>query len=130
MSASILESIQTLQRQAEHLEREAVELRQALARIVDELANSSAIVARYEIDGEVIEVTQSDVTTLAEGLTTSYSDVALYEVAASKKLALRLRERSPEEQKEYFFRTIETIRETAIADGTAIDTEADTLISE
>lgn len=124
MNDSLLETIQTIQHRTEKLEGEAAELRQALANVAKALLSPSSIVARYVIAGETYEITQADVEKVKAELANPWSESALYELAAAKKMAKKLRELSPDLQDQYFFETVEAIQETALADGTAIDTES------
>lgn len=130
MHDTLLETIQTLQFQAERLERDASELRQALAHVAEVLTSPSSIVARYVIAGETYEITQAEVEALRTGLARPWPDSSLYELAAVKKVAHTLSDRSAEEQNQYFVATIDAIRTAAIADGTAIDTEAEAAIGD
>ena len=130
MSDTILETIQTLQHQAERLEQEATELRQALARVVKVLISPSSVVARYVIEGETYEITQAEVEAVRTKLAKPWTDSALYELAAVKKVAQKLRERSPEAQNQHFFKTVEAIRAAAVANGTALDTEVEAVIGD
>lgn len=130
MNDTLLETIQTLQFQAQRLERDAGELRQALAHVAEVLISPSSVVARYVIEGETYEITQAEVETVRTGLAKPWSDSALYELAAVKKVANTLRDRSAEEQDQYFVATIDAIRAAAIANGTAIDTETEAAIGD
>jgi hypothetical protein len=130
MNDTLLEKIQTLQHQAERLEQEATELRQALAHVAEVLLSPSSVVVRYVIEGETYEITQADVEAVRTELAKPWTESALYELAAVKKVAKKLRERSPEEQKQHFFKTVEAIRAAALANGTAIDTEAEAVIGD
>lgn len=127
MSETILERIQILQQQAERLEQEAAELRQALAHVVDALVSPSSVVARYVIEGDTYEITQAEVETVRSQLAKPWTESALYELAAVKKVAKKLRERSPEAQDQYFFKTVEAIQAAALANGTTIETEAEAI---
>jgi hypothetical protein len=130
MSDSLLETIQAIQNRAERLEHEAAELRQELARMAAVLISPSAVVARYVIEDETYEVTQDEVETVKVELAKPWTDSALYELAVIKKVAKHLKKRSPEAQNQYFFKTVETIRAAALANGTAIDTEAEAVIGD
>jgi hypothetical protein len=115
MSDTLLEKMQTLQHQAERLEQEAAELRQALAHVVEVLVSPSSVVARYVIEGETYEITQAEVESVRTELAKPWTESALYELAAVKKVAKNLKERSPEAQNQYFFKTVEAIRAAALA---------------
>lgn len=128
MNDTLLETIQTLQHQAERLEQEAAELRQALGHVVEVLVSPSSVVARYVIEGETYEITQADIESTKTELVMSWSDSALYELAVVKKMSKKLKERSPKSQNQHFFKTVEAIRAAALANGTAIDTESETVI--
>lgn len=130
MSETLLETIQTLQHQAERLEQEAAELRQALAQVVEVLISPYSVVARYVIEGETYEITQAEVETIRTELAKPWTESALYELAAVKKVAKTLRERSPEAQNQYFFKTVEAIQADALANGTVIDTETEAVIDD
>lgn len=130
MNDTLLETIQTLQSQAQRLERDAGELRQALAHVAEVLISPSSVVARYVIEGETYEITQAEVETVRTGLARPWPDSALYELAAVKKVANTLRDRSAEEQTQYFVATIDAIRAAAITNRTAIDTEAEAAIGD
>jgi hypothetical protein len=113
MSNTLLETIQTLQHQAERLEQEAAELRQELARVAEVLISPSSVVVRYVIEGETYEITQADVEAVKAELAKPWTESALYELAAVKKVAKRLRERPPKVQNQHFFKTVEAIRAAA-----------------
>jgi hypothetical protein len=130
MNDSLLETIQTIQQRAERLEQDAAELRQELARVADALISPSSVVARYVIEDETYEITQADVESVKIELAKPWSNNALYELAAVKKMAKKLKECSPEEQNRRFFKTVEAIRAAALADGTAVDTEAETAVDD
>lgn len=123
MSEIMIEALQSLRLRAERLEQDAAELRQELDRVTEALESPSTIVARYVIDGEMYEITQADIMNAKSGLVKSWNESAVYDLAAIKKVANKLRERSPEERKQYFFETVEAIREEALANGTAIDSK-------
>lgn len=130
MNDSLLETIQTIKQRAERLEQEASELRRELARIAEVFINPSSVVARYIIEGETYEITQSDVEMARNELAKPWTESALYELVAVKKMARKLRERSPEEQNQHFYETVEAIRAAALANGTAIDSEAEAVIGD
>jgi len=130
MGETLLETIQTLQNQAARLEREAAELRQALAHVVEVLISPSSVVARYVIEGETYEITQAEVEAVRTELAKPWTESALYELAAVKQVAKRLKERSPEMQNQYFFKTSEAIRAAALIDGRAIDADEEAVISD
>jgi len=130
MSDSLLKTIQAIQNRAERLEQEAAELRQELARVAAVLISPSSVVARYVIEDETYEVTQDDVETVKVELANPWTDSALYELAVIKKVPKHLKQRSPEAQNQHFFKTVEAIRAAALANGTAIDTEAEAVIGD
>lgn len=130
MNDSLLETIQTIKQRAERLEQEASELRRELARIAEVFINPLSVVARYIIEGETYEITQSDVEMARNELAKPWTESALYELVAVKKMARKLRERSPEEQNQHFYETVEAIRAAALANGTAIDSEAEAVIGD
>jgi hypothetical protein len=130
MSNNLLETVRLLERRVEYLEKEAALLRQELAQVADELAAASPVVARYTIEGETYEITQADVDAARANLVKPWPDEAVQELALVNKMAKRLRELSPEEQNQHFFKTVEAIRAAAIADGTAIETEAEAAIDD
>lgn len=125
MDNTLFETIQTLRYQAERLEQEAGELRQALAHVAAGLTPPSFVVAQYVIDGKTYEVTQAEVDAIKQTLTKPRADETFCELVASKKLAADLRKLPLEEQNRYFFETVEAIRTAAIEDGTALETEAE-----
>jgi hypothetical protein len=130
MSATLLETIQAIQHRAERLEKEAAELRQELARIAEVMVSPSSVVARYVIEGETYEITQTDVETVKAELVRPWTDSALYELAVVKKVAQKLRARSSKAQNQHFFKTVEAIRAAALVDGTAIETEVEAVIGD
>jgi beta-mannanase len=130
MSNNLLETVRLLEQRAEYLEKEAASLRQELAQVADELAAASPVVARYTIEGETYEITQADVDAARSNLVKPWPDEAVQELALANKMAERLRKLSPEEQNQHFFKTVEAIRAAAIADGTAIETEAEAAIDD
>ncbi len=130
MNNTLLETVQTLERRAQRLEEEAALLRQGLAWVADELTTTSPVVVSYVIEGETYEITQADVDAVQTKLVKPHPESALQELAAAKKVAEHLRKLSPEEQNQHFFETVEAIRAAAIADGTAIETEAEAAIDD
>ncbi|MBX3056430.1 MAG: hypothetical protein KF770_08160 [Anaerolineae bacterium] len=121
LESTLLETIQTLQHQAERLEREATALRQALADVAEVLVSPASVVARYEIEGQTYEITQAEVDAVKAQVAKSWSDSALYELAVVKKMSRVLRERPNSEQDVYFFKTVEAIQAISVADGTAVE---------
>lgn len=109
------------------MEQEASELRRELARID---VSSSSVVARYVIEGETYEITQGDVETVKNELARPWAESALYDLVAVKKMAKKLRERSPEEREQHFYETVEAVRAAALVNGTAIDSEAEAVIGD
>jgi hypothetical protein len=61
MDNILLNTIHSLEKRAERLEKEAVALRNELTRIAQELADPEAIVAADTIDGQSVSVTQKEV---------------------------------------------------------------------
>lgn len=127
---ALIEAVRTLERRAEYLAQEAALIRQELNRLVAELAADSPIVARYEIEGETYEITQAEVEAVRAKLIKPWPDEAVQELALVKKMSERLKKLSPEEQNRRFFKTVEAIRAAAIADGTALETEAEAAIDD
>ncbi len=127
---ALIEVVRTLEQRAEHLEQEAALIRQELTRIAAQLGAGSPIVARYVIEGETYEITQAEVEAVQATLAKPWPDEAVRELAAVKKMAERLKKLSLEEQNDYFLKTVETIRATAIADGTALETEAEAAVDD
>lgn len=112
------------------MEQETSELRQELARIAELLISPSSVVVRYVIEGETYEITQGDVETVKNELARPWAESALYDLVAVKKMAKKLRERSPEEQNHHFYETVEAIRAAALVNGTAIDSGAEAVIGD
>lgn len=120
-TALIHQTIRSMQHRAEHLEREAGQLRRDLARMAELVAEPDRVVAKYTIEGETYEITQSEADEIRQGLMKPRADSVIYELAAIKKSAQRLRERPADEHWDHLFGTIEAIRSEAVANGTAID---------
>jgi hypothetical protein len=98
MNNSLLETVRILERRAENLEKEAMLLRQDLAKIAEELTISSPVVARYVIEGETYEITQTDVDALRARVIKPRSDRTLHTLILAEKMAQRLQHLSPEEK--------------------------------
>jgi hypothetical protein len=130
ISESFLETIHAIQQRATRVEHEAAELRQQVARMAELLASPASVVARYVIEGEIYEITQSDVDAVKAEMVKPAAEEALYELAVVKKMAKTLRERPLELQNEHFFKTVEAIRAAAVADGTAIESESEAAIDD
>lgn len=130
MSDTLLETIQTLQHQAERLEQEAADLRHALARVAETLLSPTSVVARYVIEGETYDITQAEVEAVKSELTKTWAESALYELAAVKKVAKKLSEQSTQAQSQHFLKTVEAIRAQALANGSAIETEAEAVVDD
>jgi hypothetical protein len=130
MSDTLLKTLRLLEKRAEYLEKKAAALRRELAQVAEELAVASPVVARYTTKGETYEITEADVEAVRANLIKPWPDEAVQELAVVKKMAERLKKLSPEEQNEHFFKTVEAIRAAAIADGTALETEAEAVIDD
>jgi hypothetical protein len=130
MSRSLLETVRMLEQRAEYLEKEAALLRQELAQVAEVLATESPVVARYTLEGEDYEITEADVAAVRANLIKPWPDEAVHELAVIKKMAERLKKRSPEAQNEHFFKTVEAIRAAAVADGTTLEAEAEAAIDD
>lgn len=123
MNSTLLETVRTLERRAEHLEQEAALLRQELARIAAELAAASPVVAHYTIEGETYEITEADVEAVRVRMIKPRSEETLRELALVDKMAARHKHLSREERVAQLHKIIEASRTAAIADGTAIEHE-------
>lgn len=130
MSDTLLETIHTLRQRAERLEQEAGLLREELTRMAETLTSPSSVVAQYVIEGETYIITQADVEAVRAELAKPWTDSAVYELAVVKKVSERLRRGSHKVRNQHFFKTVEAIRAAALADGTAIENEADAVIDD
>ena len=120
----LLETIQNLQGQAERLEHEAALLRQALARVAERLADPSAVVACYDIEGEHYEITHGEVDALQRRMIKPRAERTLITLALSDQMAARRKHWTREQHAAALEQVIEAIRQQAIANGTAIEDEA------
>lgn len=127
---TLVETVRDLEKRAEQLEKEAVFLRQALAQVTEALAGAAPIVARYTIEGETYEISAADVERVRAKLVKPWPDEAVHELVLANKMAERLKKLSSEAQNNHFFKTVEAIRAAAIADGTAIENEAEVVIDD
>jgi hypothetical protein len=130
MSKTLLETVRILEQRAEYLDKEAASLRQELARVADELATASPIVAHYTIEGETYEITQADVDAVRAKLVKPWPEDAVQELALVKKMAQRSKHLSREERSLRLQKVIEASQAAAIADGTAIDHEWEAAIDD
>ncbi len=117
-----VEYLNRLRERARRLEQEAAELRAELDRVVETLSRP---VATYEVDGEVITITEADVEAVRARLIKPRSEETLRQVALIYKLAERLEEMPEEERERHFWESVEAIRAEAIAKGVAIDDPAE-----
>ena len=133
MSARMVEKVTSveylnrLRERARRLEQEAAELRAELDRVVETLSRP---VATYEVDGEVITITEADVEAVRARLIKPRSEETLRQVALIYKLAERLEKVPEEEVRRKIAADIEAIREEAIAKGVAIDDPAEVLVND
>jgi hypothetical protein len=130
MNPTLLETVQELQQQAERLEREAATLRQALARVAASLTNSATVIAHYCIEGESYAITQGDVEAVRRRLIKPRSEETLRELALVNKMAEQRKHWSREQHAAELERVVEAIRLASIADGTAIEHEAEAAIDD
>ncbi len=121
MDNTLLQTMQSLERRAEKLEREAAALRRDLKQVVLDMANPEAIVATYEIGDETIAITQGEVEAVRARLTRPRSENVVREVALAYKVAATLPTLTPEEETEQLLRLFEEFRADALENGTAID---------
>lgn len=121
MDNTLLQTMQSLERRAEKLEREAAALRRDLKQVVLEMANPEAIVATYEIGDETIAITQGEVEAVRARLTRPRAENVVREVALAYKLAATLPTLTPEEETEQLLRLFEEFRADALENGAAID---------
>ncbi len=122
-----VEYLNRLRERARRLEQEAAELRAELDRVVETLSRP---VATYEVDGEVITITEADVEAVRARLIKPRSEETLRQVALIYKLAERLEKVPEEEVRRKIAADIEAIREEAIAKGVAIDDPAEVLVND
>ena len=121
MDNTLLQTMQSLERRAEKLEREAAALRRDLKQVVLDMANPEAIVATYEIGDETIAITQGEVEAVRARLTRPRSENVVREVALAYKVAATLPTLTPEEETEQLLRLFGEFRADALENGTAID---------
>ena len=121
MDNTLLQTMQSLERRAEKLEREAAALRRDLKQVVLDMANPEAIVATYEIGDETIAITQGEVEAVRARLTRPRSENVVREVALAYKVAATLPTLTPEEETEQLLRLFEEFRADALENGAAID---------
>ena len=121
MDNTLLQTMQSLERRAEKLEREAAALRRDLKQVVLDMANPEAIVATYEIGDETIAITQGEVEAVRARLTRPRAENVVREVALAYKLAATLPTLTPEEETEQLLRLFEEFRVDALENGAAID---------
>ena len=121
MDNTLLQTMQSLERRAEKLEREAAALRRDLKQVVLDMANPEAIVATYEIGDETIAITQGEVEAVRARLTRPRAENVVREVALAYKLAATLPTLTPEEETEQLLRLFEEFRADALGNGAAID---------
>lgn len=121
MDNTLLQTMQSLERRAEKLEREAAALRRDLKQVVLDMANPEAIVATYEIGDETIAITQGEVEAVRARLTRPRAENVVREVALAYKLAATLPTLTPEEETEQLLRLFEEFRADALENGAAID---------
>ena len=127
---NLLQKIHSLQGRTERLERELSALRKDLARVAELAADPSQIEASYVIDGETYVVTTDEAEAMQKQLLSPISRTTAYDLVAAEKVAVRLRDRPAEEQQRLLSISIETARADAIADGTAISTEAEAAVGD
>lgn len=131
MSNSMLETVRLLEQRAKYLEKEAALLRQELAQVADELAAATPpIVARYVIEGETYEITQTDVEVVRAKMTKPRAERTLHTLILAEKMAERHKHLSREEKALRLQKAIEISRAAAIADGTAIENEWEAAIGD
>ena len=121
MDNTLLQTMQSLERRAEKLEREAAALRRDLKQVVLDMANPEAIVATYEIGDETIAITQGEVEAVRARLTRPRAENVVREVALAYKLAATLPTLTPEEETEQLLRLFEEFCADALENGAAID---------
>ncbi len=127
---TLLETIQTLERRAQHLEEEAALLRTELAQVAHELATDSPIVDRYLVESEIYEITQADVDAVRAKMIKPRAERTLRTLALARKMTERSQHLSREEKALRLQKTIEASRAAAIADGTAIENEWEAAIDD
>lgn len=121
MNGTLLDTIHSLERRAERLEKEAAALRDELTRVAHDLANPDAVVATYTIDGETLTLTQGEIEAVRSRLTRPRAEAVLHEVALAYKIASQSPGEDAEVEAERIVATMEAARAAAILDGTAID---------
>lgn len=121
MDNTLLQTMQSLERRAEKLEREAAALRRDLKQVVLDMANPEAIVATYEIGDETIAITQGEVEAVRARLTRPRAENVVREVALAYKIAAKMPTSTAEEETEQLLSLFERFCADALENGTAID---------
>ncbi len=91
---------------------------------------TARVVARYDMDGEIYEITQADVEAVRVRMVKPRSEKMLYELALVYKMAKLKKTLSREESFKQLMESVEKCRADAIADGTAIDYEWEAAIGD
>ncbi len=107
-----------LQERAQRLEKEMTALRADVEQVAQVFDRTVAV---YEVNGEKVAITKTDVARVEAELLRPHSTEAIRIVALADKIGERRQHLPSEEQKRIFEENVEAIRIQAIADGTAID---------
>lgn len=130
MNETLLNTIQTLQDRAEHLEAEASWLKRELARMAAAMVDPHTVVAAYLIAGEYYAITQAEVEAERARLARPHPDNILRELALIRKMAERHQDRPRAERSAHLQQIIAASRAAAIADGSALESEYEAAIDD
>lgn len=130
MDNILLNTIHSLEKRAERLEKEAVALRNELTRIAQELADPEAVVATDMIDGQSVSVTQEEVDEIRSRMNRPRSETVLREIALAYKIASLNPVVDSESELRGLLEVMEAARNEAALDGTAIDNEYETALDD
>ncbi len=121
MDNTLLQTMQSLERRAEKLEREAAALRRDLKQVVLDMANPEAIVATYEIGDETIAITQGEVEAVRARLTRPRAENVVREMALAYKIADSLPAAEPDVEEQQLLDLLDAYRQEMQAQGVALD---------
>jgi hypothetical protein len=127
---TLLDTIQSLERRAERLEKEAAALRHELTRVARDLSDPDAIVVTYSVGGERIDLTQRDISSVRNRMVLPHAEETIREVALAYKIAARTPVDDPDIEAERIMATIDAARAAAIEDGSAIDDESEAALDD
>jgi hypothetical protein len=125
---TLLETLRKLQQRTEQLEQTAATMRQVLEQMAERVANAPMVI--YYINGERYAITLAEIDAIRRELIKPRSEETLYELALARQMAARHPFRSREEAAAELSRIIEASRADAIANGTALDDDAEAALDD